>query len=164
MVGEFNGVQRENGRKECCNGSSHNWLKSDRPKVAICPHQEDYCDTCSRQKAEMHSMQTTINRLLQSANALPDEIKKLQDTITELKKVHENHKTEAQQSHIFYTEITKQCAAKWNDITTLEEKNLLTRREKSKLSRLKENFTLVICADYQMCKLVPYWELLSSTR
>ena len=44
VVGEFNRVQRERGRGECSNGSSHNWLKSERPKVAICPHQEDYCD------------------------------------------------------------------------------------------------------------------------
>ena len=47
VVGEFNRVQRELGKGECSNGSSHNWLKSYRPKVAICPHQ-DYCDTCAK--------------------------------------------------------------------------------------------------------------------
>lgn len=69
VVGEFNRVQRERGKGECSNGSSHNWLKSDRPKVAICPHQEYYCDTCSKIKTAIHAHQTTINRLLQSANA-----------------------------------------------------------------------------------------------
>ena len=44
VVGEFNRSQRESGKGECSNGSSHNWLKADRPKVAISPHQEDYCD------------------------------------------------------------------------------------------------------------------------
>ena len=64
VVGEFNRVQRERGRGECSNGSSHNWLKAERPKVAICPHQEDYCDTCSKYKVEIHAEQTTTNRLL----------------------------------------------------------------------------------------------------
>ena len=41
LVGEFNRVQREFGKGECSNGSSHNWLKTFRPKVSICPHQED---------------------------------------------------------------------------------------------------------------------------
>ena len=35
VVGEFNRVQRERDRGECSNGSSHNWQKADRPKVAI---------------------------------------------------------------------------------------------------------------------------------
>lgn len=48
VVGEFNRVQRELGKEEISNGSSHNWLKTYRPKVAICPHQEDYCDSCAK--------------------------------------------------------------------------------------------------------------------
>ena len=44
VVGEFNRAQHEQGKQEVSNGSSHNWLKSHRPKVAICPHLEDYCD------------------------------------------------------------------------------------------------------------------------
>lgn len=31
-------------------GSSHSWLNAHQLKVAICPRQEDYCDTCSRLK------------------------------------------------------------------------------------------------------------------
>ena len=57
VVGEFNRTQRESG---CSNGSSHNWLKQDRPKLAICPHREDYCDTCSKQKISINAKQTTI--------------------------------------------------------------------------------------------------------
>ena len=61
VVGEFNRMQREQGKGECSNGSSHNWLKTFRPKVAICPHLEDYCDTCSKFQNLIHSKQTTIN-------------------------------------------------------------------------------------------------------
>jgi len=62
IVGEFNRVQRELGKQECSNGSSHNWLKQYRPKLAICPHKENYCDTCSKNKANVHAVQTTINK------------------------------------------------------------------------------------------------------
>ena len=41
VVGEFNRSQREAGKQGCSNGSSANWLKLERPKHAICPHQED---------------------------------------------------------------------------------------------------------------------------
>ena len=90
---QFNRVQRERGKGECSNGSSHNWLKSDRPKVAVCPHQEDYCDTCSKNKVAIHAKQTTINRLLQSASASPTEIKKLEEEMKSLKQSQEIHKT-----------------------------------------------------------------------
>ena len=61
VVGEFNRVQRDQGRQEISNGSSHNWMKADRPKVAICPHQEDYCDTCSKSKAAIHAKPRKAN-------------------------------------------------------------------------------------------------------
>lgn len=157
VVGEFNRVQRERDRGECSNGSSHNWLKAERPKVAICPHQEDYCDTCSKIKVAIHAKQTTINRLLQSANASPDHVKKLEDEMKLLKQRQECHRDEAQKSHIYYQKVTAQCAVEWEEITLLEKKRSLTRVEKGKLTRLKKKFDLVICADYQMCKLVPYW-------
>ena len=46
VVAEFNRSQVELGRGTCSNGSAHNWLKKHRPKVAVCPHKQDYCDTC----------------------------------------------------------------------------------------------------------------------
>ena len=39
-MGELNRAKREAGKKECSNGTSHNWVKAYRPKVAICPHKE----------------------------------------------------------------------------------------------------------------------------
>ena len=109
VVGEFNRVQEESGESGCSNGSSHNWLKAHRPKVAICPHQEDYCDTCSRRKAEIHSKQTTINRLLQSSHANPDEVKKVEEELLHIKQTLEDHRKEAQQSHQYYTEVVARC-------------------------------------------------------
>ncbi len=51
--GEFNRAQTEAGRGTCSNGSSHNWLKAQWLKVAVCPHQEDYCDTHARTKRKL---------------------------------------------------------------------------------------------------------------
>lgn len=140
----------------CSNGSSHNWLKAHRPKVGICPHQEDYCDTCSRRKTEIHAKQTTINRLLQSTNANPDDVKKLEDEVAALKQTLENHRREAQESHKYYTEVIARCSNQWKEIAELQEKSTMSEEEKVQLDYLKSSFNLVVAADYQMCKLVPY--------
>jgi len=81
VVGEFNRSLLKKGRKETSNGSSHNWLKTFHPKVAVSPHMEDYCDTCAKNKATISANQTTINRLRQSVQAFPKEIMKLEDEI-----------------------------------------------------------------------------------
>ena len=76
-----------------------------------------------------------------------------------LKQSHEAHKDEAPKSHSYYAKVTTSCAADWDEITSLEKKESLTEEEKMKLTDLRRKFNLVICADYQMCKLVPYWGL-----
>ena len=157
VVGEFNRTQRDNGLGECSNGSSHNWLKTERPKLAICPHREDYCDTCSKHKIEVHAKQTTINRLRQASNSEPDEIKKLEDELTHLKDVQENHRQRAQKAHQYYVDTTARCASEWKQIKDLEEKATRTDDEEEQLAVLKHKFNLVLAVDYQQCKLVPYW-------
>ena len=98
-MGEFNCTQHESGRGECSNGSSHNWLKSDRPKVAICPHHEDYCDTCSKHKISINAKQMTINRLKQASNSEREEIKKLDAKLVDVKEKQERHRQRAQKAH-----------------------------------------------------------------
>ena len=159
LVGEFNRVQREFGKGECSNGSSHNWLKTFCPKVSICPPQEDYCDTCSKFKNQIHSKQTTINRVQQSPQAAPEEIEKLKDELKQLKADHEDHRSKAQQSHDYYNEESTRCSEERNTIQSLETKAVLTDEEKETLLGLKSRFNLVVCADYQNSKLIPYWGL-----
>ena len=157
VVGEFNRIQQESGKSGCSNGSSHNWLKAHRPKVSICPHQEDYCDTCSRKKVNINGKQTTLNRLLQSGNADSEEVKTIEDEIASLKQDLECHRQEAQKSHEYYVEVSTRCTTEWNEITALESKPDLTEEETGKLQSLKNKFNLVVSADYQMGKLIPYW-------
>ena len=107
VVGEFNRAQVEAGRGSCSNGTSHNWLKKYRPKLSVCPHKEDYCDTCSKRKEEIRARQTTINRLLASAATDPSEISRLEDEKRSFERSLESHRHEAEQAHKYYIEVTK---------------------------------------------------------
>ena len=160
VVGEFNRVQLESGKGESSNGSSHNWLKTYRPKVAICPHQEDYCDTCAKKKEAIRAKQTTLNRLKAAAATEEAEIKQLDDEVTSLQQTLEDHRQEAQGAHEYFIDVTKRCENDWKKITELEARwQTLTAEEKEQLAVLKHKFNIVLSADYQMCKLVPYWGL-----
>lgn len=63
LVGEFNRAQSESGRGTASNYSASVWLRAERPKHAVYPHQKDYCDTCAKFKNEIQSKQRTLTRL-----------------------------------------------------------------------------------------------------
>ena len=75
----------------CSNGSSHNWLKAHQLKVAICAHQEDYCDTCSHLKTEIQAKQTNTC-LLQSSTVVSEEVKKVQHEKTNIQQTLQKHR------------------------------------------------------------------------
>ena len=96
----------------------------------------------------------------QSANAEADEI---EDDISALNL--ECHRKVAQESHQYFVDVTKRCAKEWADINELECKSVLTNDQEEQLAVLKHKFNVVnvvnvvLSADYQMSKLVPYWGL-----
>ncbi len=158
VVSEFNKAQKDLGRGTCSNGSSHNWLKQHRSKVGICPHQEDYCDTCATNKEAIRAKQTTLNRMREASATDSETMKRLDDEIKVLQQSHERHRTEAAESHKHYISVTKKCADEWKAITTLESQSPSgTEDQRRQLSAKKHCFTLVLSTDYQMQKLVPYW-------
>ena len=57
---------------------------------------------------------------------------------------------------ITLNEATSQCSKVCLEITSLQQKESLTEEEIVKLDQLKSRFNMVVSADYQMCKLVPY--------
>lgn len=67
--------------------------KSDRPKVGICPHKDDYCDSCSKYKNKINSQQTTINGVLQSGSASLENVDR--EDLKALKDAHEADKLKA---------------------------------------------------------------------
>ena len=125
------------------------------PKHAISTHKLDYCDTCAKVKVQP---QTTLNRIRQSGSASIAEQNDLETRISSLTTDLEIHKDEAHQSHQYYLDTTKRCQEEWDLISTLESKEDKTEEELSTLGTLKHGFTLTLSADYQMQKLVPYWE------
>lgn len=151
--------QTDAGNGVCSNGLSHNWLKMHWPKVGISPHQEDYCDSCSKFKEEIRAKQTTINCLRQSASADLDEIKKIKDGISALNQDLEQHRWISQESHKYFVDVIKKYATEWAGISEIEQKPSLTSDEVEKVTVMKNKFNLVISADYQMSKLAPYWGL-----
>ena len=154
-VGEFNPVQEESGKGGCSNGSAHNWLKQFRPKVAICLHELDYCDTCAKLSEDLRSKQTTLNRLKQTGSVSEEEVHSLDTSIKELSLSLEEHKQTAQKSHKYHLEIVERFANQWKRIKELEGKSAPSEEEE--LTRLRNLFSLTISADYQMSKLIPFW-------
>ena len=156
VVGEFNRAQRAAGRKTCSNGSAYNWLRLYRPKVGICPHKQDYCDTCSKLKADIHAKQTTLNRRRQTGDATVEEQQFIESEIRKCEALLENHRDQARLSHEYYIEVTRRCKQEMEKITALEENSEANETE---LTTLKNKFTLTVSADYQMSKLIPFWGL-----
>lgn len=50
LVCEFNRIRTEEGKDTISDFSATTWLKQERPKLAIYPHQADYCDFCAKVK------------------------------------------------------------------------------------------------------------------
>lgn len=158
VVGEFNRAQTECGRGTCSNGSCHNWIKKYRPKVGICPDQDDYCDTCAKSKEGIRGKQTAINRLRASASSDPSDIQGLEDEMKSMKEALEVHRQESKDAHKYFVDVTKKCSEEWKEISELEAKlPHLSSDEEEKLAVLKHKFNLVLSADYQMGKLIPNW-------
>ena len=74
LTAEFNRIQTELGKSTVSDFSVLSWLKNERPKYAIYPHQVDYCDFCAIRK-KIQAKQQLINRLRQSGGGIEEELK-----------------------------------------------------------------------------------------
>ena len=156
LAGEFNRVQRgEQNKPTISNYSASTWLKKHRPKHAIYPHKLDYCDTCASLKNEIQSAEMSRKRLVQSGPSSMAEIEQVEEQKRQLQLSLDSHKEKAQDSHECHTEAVKRCKDNWQRIVELEKQPDADTNEE--LKYLKESFILVVCADYQQSKLIPYW-------
>lgn len=119
-----------------------------------CPHKADYCDTCSKHKNEMNAKQTTMNRLRQSSNADPAEIKKVEDELRRKMSSIDKMQSERTSTTLKWSVAVPQNGRRF---VNLKKNATLSNDEKEKLGGLKNKFNLVLCADYQQCKLVLFW-------
>ena len=67
------------------------------------------------------------------------------------------HKQEAQEALEHCKFATQKCKCDWKAIVDLASKEDLNAASQARLQALQESFTLVLSADYQMTKLVPFW-------
>ena len=157
LVGEFNRTQTELQKPTISNFSASTWLKKERPKYSVYPHKLDYCDTCARKKELLRSKQTVLNRIRQTGSADADQQSEIESEITKISSDLEIHHEQAKKSQDYYKDITGRCNKDWEIICELEAKENRNEQENQTLENLHHNFTLVLSADYQMQKLVPYW-------
>lgn len=151
LVWEFNRTQREAGRDVISSQSALNWLKEEQPKIAIYPHQSDYCDYCSKIKVEIQGYTQSISRHLQSGNCSVDNIEEFKKE--DLEKDREEHWKIARKSLRYYHKMKDRCSKEWNEIIALESDD--TSEQDEKHEQLKRTFTLLLSADY-LSKLLPY--------
>ena len=149
VVGECNRAQRVLGKEGCSNGSVHNWLHKHRPKVAICPPKQDYCDTCAKYNTDIHAQRTTLNQIRQSGTASVMEQQRIETEIKALEELLEDHRSKVKKSYEYYLDTTKRCKEAMQRIEECTDSE--------ELKQLKSKFTLTIGADYQMTKLIPHW-------
>ena len=117
--------------------------------MAICPHKQDYCDTCAQSNTDIHTQQTTLNRIRQSGSASVEDQLSIEAEIKCLEDSLEEHRTRARLSHEHYIEQTKLCE---ESMKKIREAN-----DEEERASLQRRFTLTLSVDYQMSKLVPHW-------
>ena len=95
-----------------------------RPKHAICPHKQDYCDTCA---GEISAKQTTINRLRQAAATEPEKLKQLEEEVKLL------FSQTCNKSDVFNTGELRELISQYADVFV--DNGEIVRDWKSKLSK-----------------------------
>ena len=153
MVSEFNRIRSEAGQDTISDYSATTWLKQERPKIAIYPHQADYCDFCSKVKKEIQGHQQKTNRLKQSGSARAEDIQAAETNKAQAELLVSNHREVARESLKYYKEMKMRCASDWKEIQELQKSS----DNSARLEELQHKFTLILSADYQMSKLLPYW-------
>ena len=105
LVREFNHTQLEEGKETISDFSATTWLKQEHPKLAIYPHQADYCDFCTKVKKEIQGHQQAINHLRQSGSAQADDIQQAESAKAESELRLANHCDVARESLKYYREM-----------------------------------------------------------
>ena len=157
VVWTFNHSQEETGGSTCSAFAAREWLKSDRPKVALHPHKSDYCDTCKYLKEEVSRQQAILKRLSQSGSAEEQKLKDVEAKIKATEEELHSHKVEANATRDYYNQMIKKCKTEWAEINKLSMEENPSQDTVSKLVVAKHTFTLVLSADFQQSKLIPHW-------
>ena len=155
LVSELNRSQVEAGKCTICVVTAISWLKAERPEVAIYPHQTDYCDFCVNTK-DIQAHQQTMNRLLQSGSADPEQLQQCETAKKEAEECLKDHQEVARFLLEYCRDMTQKCTEQWKQIIALDSVER-SPENAERLEELQNTFTLVLSAYYQMSQLLPYW-------
>ena len=147
------------GKDTVGDSTARGWLEQYRPKVAIHPQYTDYCDTCKRLKEDISRKEAIKKRLAQSGNATEEELRLNEEAIDVLNAERKQHTTDAANAREFYKNTIQRCRKSWAEIQALLsiQPNARTAQQTAELAALKHAFILVLSADYQQAKLIPFW-------
>ena len=157
LVNEFNRTQESEGRSTAGAYAIRQWLKQHQPKVALHPHKVDYCDFCKRMETELSRLRQLIKCFRQSGSSSAEDIQSNKQAVAEIEQELRGHKSRATEAQAFYRETTTKCLELWKDLEALMAKTSLSSEEVEELASKKHTFTLILSADYQQSKLIPYW-------
>lgn len=129
LVYEFNRTQREASLDTISSQTALNWLKAERPKTAIYPHQSDYCDYCSKIKVEIQGCTQSISRHLQSDSSSTEDIEKLKKKKEDLQNDVEEHRKIAREVLQYYRQMKERCNKQWCEIVELESSSSSPERD-----------------------------------
>ena len=109
VVGVFNKVQRVAGRGTCSNGVP-------LPKLAIYPHQADYCDTCAWIKVQ-------INGMRQSGCVTEEEQRKIEQDIITTEEELATYWEHVSKAREYHNDMTAWCMEQWEKLNSFLGQN-----------------------------------------
>ena len=147
VVGEFNQAQREMGGDKMGASTLRRHLKEHFTRVGLCPHKQDYCNTCKVLEKDLSQCRFIIRKITGSGNSSKETLLPHETELATLTKTQQNHLSEAKLARKFYNDMFMRCKEQWSRLSTSE----------GATSSNRHSFTLVLSADYQQAKLVPHW-------
>ena len=98
----------------------------------------------------------SISRHLQSGSSSTEDFEELKKKKEDLQNDMEEHRKITRESLQYFHHFIERCNKQWCEIVALESSSSSPERDQ-KLQQLQNTFTLLLSADYQMSKLLPYW-------
>ena len=120
-------------------------LKEHFPRVGLCLHKQDYCDTCKVLEMDLSQCQFIIHKITGSGNSCKEETLLPHKTeLAMLIKTQQNHLSEMKLAWKVWSHDARSSGAGFPPVRVAASSN-------------GHSFTLVLSAGYQQAKLLPHW-------
>ena len=97
VVAEFNCAQSAIGHQTMGASTFRRLLQKLFPHVGICPHKEDYCDTCCSNEIQLKRSTYILHKIKESGNAKEEEVRQLEEQVVAVNHDKSQHLTDAKQ-------------------------------------------------------------------